>query len=122
MYYGYFESTRCYDYSGGCSCPRTRHASKKCGGGSWSGDWLNYVTMSRMDALRKVLYGGLRSTDTATQTVLQRAFIPQDAHSWGKEYRSDRRERLRHPRLHAVELPTGRRGTCSPTRRRSPVR
>ena len=38
--------------------------------------------------MRKVLYGGLRSTDTATETVLQRAFIPQDAHSWGKEYTS----------------------------------
>ena len=44
--------------------------------------------MSRIDAMRKVLYGGLRSTDTATDTVLQRAFIPQDAHSWGKEYTS----------------------------------
>jgi len=40
-----------------------------------------------MDAMRKVLYGGHRSTDTATETILQRAYIPQDAHSWGKEYK-----------------------------------
>ncbi len=47
---------------------------------------MNYVTTSRIDALRKVLYGGTRYIDTATDTVLQRAYIPQDAHSWGKEY------------------------------------
>ena len=57
-------------------------------GDYWSGDFLNYLTMSRMDCLRKVLYGGKRSTDTADLTVLERSFIPQDAHSWGKEYRS----------------------------------
>ena len=41
-----------------------------------------------MDALRKVLYGGSRSTDSASNTILKRTFIPQDAHSWGKEYTS----------------------------------
>jgi type IV pilus assembly protein PilY1 len=61
-------------------------------GNYWSGDFLNYVTMTRMDALRKVLYGGYRSTDTATDTVLQRVFVPQDAHSWGKEYESIERD------------------------------
>jgi type IV pilus assembly protein PilY1 len=39
-----------------------------------------------MDVLRKVLYGGYRSTDTDSETVLEGVFIPQDAHSWGKEY------------------------------------
>ena len=46
------------------------------------------MTTSRIDALRKVLYGGFRSTDTTTQTTLERAFIPQDAPRWGKEYLS----------------------------------
>ncbi|TKB26444.1 hypothetical protein FCL47_08485 [Desulfopila sp. IMCC35006] len=41
-----------------------------------------------MDTLRKVLYGGYRSTDSTTSTVLQRVYVPQDAHSWGKEYTS----------------------------------
>ncbi len=89
-YYGYFDSHRCYTYASGVFTPSTTAApAKTCSGATeWSGDWLNYMTMSRIDAMRKVLYGGLRSTDTSTDTVLQRAFIPQDAHSWGKEYTS----------------------------------
>jgi type IV pilus assembly protein PilY1 len=54
--------------------------------GSWSGNFLNYITTSRMDALRIVLYGGLREVDTTNDTILRRAYIPQDAHSWAKEY------------------------------------
>jgi len=88
-YYGYFDSYKCYDYSSANSRfePVATTSDKKCPG-HWSGDFLNYLTMSRMDCLRKVLYGGYRSTDSATETVLQRAYIPQDAHSWGKEYES----------------------------------
>ena len=89
LYYGYFDSDRCYTYGSGVFTPTSTATDKKCAGAAeWSGDWLNYMTMSRIDAMRKVLYGGLRSTDTSTNTVLQRAFIPQDAHSWGKEYTS----------------------------------
>ena len=62
-------------------------ADKTCSG-DWSGDFLNYMTTSRIDALRKVLYGGHRVIDSASLTVLERSFIPQDAHSWGKEYQS----------------------------------
>lgn len=92
-YYGYFDSYKCYVYDDSLSSPRFNPVSetgdKTCSGeGQWSGDFLNYLTMSRMDTMRKVLYGGYRSTDTATETVLQRVFIPQDAHSWGKEYTS----------------------------------
>lgn len=94
-YYGYFDSYKCYNYTDGIFTPVAVTANKKCTGGNdtyWSGDFLNYVTTSRMDALRKVFYGGKRSTDTATKTVLERAFIPQDAHSWGKEYESIARD------------------------------
>lgn len=90
-YYGYFDSKKCYSYSGGQFNPVSITATKKCPG-SWSGDFLNYLTTSRMDALRKVLYGGTRSTDTTSATVLERTFIPQDAHSWGKEYESVARD------------------------------
>ena len=38
--------------------------------------------MTRMDIVRKILYGGKRSTDTATDTVLERAHLPIDAHSF----------------------------------------
>lgn len=105
-YYGYFDSYKCYEYSSGEFVPRTTRSerdtrSRANGAGvpgdktcsnQWSGDFLNYVTMSRMDALRRVLYGGYRSTDTSSKTVLERAFIPQDAHSWGKEYQSVTRD------------------------------
>src|SRR5690606_21104218 len=84
-YFGYFDSFKCYDYSSGRFVPKSTTPDKRCNG-LWSGDFLNYLTTSRMDAMRKVLYGGKRWQDTATETVLERSFIPQDAHSWGKEY------------------------------------
>jgi type IV pilus assembly protein PilY1 len=88
-YFGYFDNHKCYAYdnSNQYFYPTAVTASKECPG-SWSGNFLNYVTTARLDALRKVLYGGYRSTDTSTATVLQRSYIPQDGHSWGKEYRS----------------------------------
>lgn len=107
-YFGLFDSTLCYSYSGNSNSYSISDATNiatenaelfepvatagllgVCAGAThWSGNWLNYVTTSRIDALRKVLYGGLRDVDTATRTVLRRAYIPQDAHSWGKEYHS----------------------------------
>lgn len=98
-YYGYFNSYACYSWStsgaGGSRFVPTQAApNKTCGrrSGEWSGDFLNYLTTSRMDALRRVLYGGWRQTDTTAQTILQGAFFPQDAHSWGKEYQSVARD------------------------------
>jgi type IV pilus assembly protein PilY1 len=84
-YFGLFDSFKCYTYSSGKFIPSETTASKRCSG-KWSGDFLNYVTTTRVDALRKVLYGGKRFVDTATETVLERNYIPQDAHSFGKEY------------------------------------
>jgi len=88
-YYGYFGTNLCYSYDSGAQVfsPTATTTNKKCSG-AWSGDFLNYVTTSRIDALRKVFYGGLRSTDSAGETILERSFIPQDAHSWGKEFTS----------------------------------
>lgn len=89
-YYGYFDSYKCYAYSSGIFEPQGVTSNKQCSG-QWSGDFLNYLTTSRIDALRKVLYGGNRSsdpTDSSGATVLERSHIPQDAHSWGKEYTS----------------------------------
>jgi type IV pilus assembly protein PilY1 len=86
-YFGYFDSYKCYNYSSGTFTPTSVTATKQCSG-NWSGDFLNYLTTSRMDALRKVLYGGYRSTDSTSTTKLERVFVPQDAHSWGKEYTS----------------------------------
>lgn len=93
-YLGYFDSYKCYTYDSGNgyfspSGTTTAANLKRCPG-SWSGDFLNYLTTSRIDALRKVLYGGYRYVDTAqktgSKTILSRAFITNDAHTWGKEY------------------------------------
>jgi type IV pilus assembly protein PilY1 len=87
--FGYFDSRKCYAYDTANNRfnPTRVTADKKCTtvDAEFSGDWLNYVTTSRLDALRKVLYGGLRSTDTSTLTVLERSNLPQDAHR-GKSY------------------------------------
>jgi type IV pilus assembly protein PilY1 len=91
VYFGLFDSNLCYTYSGsgpsGLFTPANRATNGKCPG-QWSGNWLNYVTTSRIDTLRKVLYGGHREVDTADRTILRRTYIPQDAHSWAKEYTS----------------------------------
>lgn len=90
-YYGYFDSGKCYAYENGVFDPRSYAGPlNTCTDNDsyWSGNFLNYVTTARIDALRKVLYGGYRSTDTRTETILERTYLPQDAHSWGKEYTS----------------------------------
>ena len=99
-YFGYFDSYLCYGYSDsdGRFYPTGTTDDKTCGGSAWSGDYLNYLTTARIDALRKVLYGGHRIVDQGSEaddclpddclTVLERSYIPQDAHSWGKEYKS----------------------------------
>ena len=51
-------------------------------------------TMARIDVLRKVLYGGARSTDTTSETVLQRTHLPTDAHSFAKYYKGDDLDKL----------------------------
>ncbi|MFC3907874.1 pilus assembly protein [Legionella dresdenensis] len=89
FYYGYFDNKKCYAYnsSGQYFYPTSVTADGKCPG-SWSGNFLNYLTTSRLDAIRKVLYGGYRQTDSTSATILERAYIPQDGHSWGKEFQS----------------------------------
>jgi type IV pilus assembly protein PilY1 len=88
-YYGYFDPDKCYTYSStgtGRFVPDSAASNKFCSSGKWSGNVLNWLTMSRMDVLKKVLYGGQRVTDSNSSTVLERVFVPQDAHSWGKEF------------------------------------
>lgn len=91
-YYGYFDSGKCYVYSSTNNRfePVSLTANHYCnqGGatGQWSGNFLNWATMTRIDVLRKVLYGGYRRVDTATDTVLERSYLPYDAHSFAKYY------------------------------------
>jgi type IV pilus assembly protein PilY1 len=94
-YYGYFDSKKCYTYVSGNLRfePSTTPSDDlpNCPGtADWSGNFLNWATMTRMDAIRKILYGGYRFVDNASTastpgiTVLERAFLPNDAHSFAK--------------------------------------
>lgn len=94
-YYGYFDPEKCYDYDtvAGRFDPKAFvNNSRYCNGNTWSGNFLNWVSMSRMDAVRKLLYGGLRQIDqkfdeaASPITVLERAYLPTDAHAWAKYY------------------------------------
>jgi type IV pilus assembly protein PilY1 len=89
-YYGYFDSYKCYDYSTakGYFEPKASTDNKYCDAvsGEWSGNFLNYISMSRMDIVRKILFGGYRRQDSSTLTVLERAYIPTEAHSWSRFY------------------------------------
>jgi type IV pilus assembly protein PilY1 len=94
LYLGLFDSNVCYTHNDkndgdGVFTPSSAAtgALRTCSG-KWAGNWLNYITTSRMDALKVVLYGGTREVDTNAQTILRRTYIPADAHSWGKEYTS----------------------------------
>ena len=91
-YGGYFDSKLCYT-STGTGANGVFKAAAKGGGayehscnGQWSGNFLNWVTMSRLDVIRSVLYGGQRSVDDLNGTVLERARIPNDLHAWVKVY------------------------------------
>ncbi len=91
-YYGYFNSGFCYSYASGVYSPNgvVDTGTHQCSGaaGNWSGNFLNWASMTRMDVVRKVLYGGLRSSDTASETILQRALIPSDTHAFVKVFTS----------------------------------
>lgn len=94
-YYGYFDSKRCYTYNATGSGRFEPAGSVSSGthecSGQWSGNFLNWASMTRLDVLRKTLYGGYRSTDNATtavlgDTVLERAMLPNDVHAFVKVF------------------------------------
>lgn len=88
-YLGYFGENLCYSLTSGDHLSATSIAiDKKCAG-TWSGDFLNYATMTRMDLMLRTLYGGSRSVDSSTETRLRRAFVPWENHTWGVEYESE---------------------------------
>ncbi|GGX55148.1 hypothetical protein GCM10007392_23450 [Saccharospirillum salsuginis] len=96
-YRGYFNPELCYKYDStdknfqatSESDPRMdedlgKTVTYSCHGDEWSGNFLNWATMTRIDMLRSVLYGGMRSTDTDSSTVLERSHLPKDVHSFAK--------------------------------------
>jgi len=101
-YDGYFNPRKCYTYQNNrfeataaattetivVTFPDATTANKTqyiCAS-QWSGNLLNWATMTRVDVLRKVMYGGYRSDDSETLTVLERAHLPRDVHAFAKVY------------------------------------
>jgi len=94
-YYGYFDPKKCYTYntsgSGRFEPAGPVTTGHQCSS-QWSGNFLNWVSMTRMDVLRKTLYGGLRSTDNNSTTaalgatVLERTLLPNDVHAFSKVF------------------------------------
>ena len=76
QYYGYFESGKCYTYSGsgatGLFTPSGAATNHQCAAGTaWSGNMLNWSTTLAVDAFRKAFTGGNRTVDVANgDTVL----------------------------------------------------
>jgi type IV pilus assembly protein PilY1 len=105
-YVGFFDSKKCYNYSGGAGFGGTGRFDPAVAGtgtyghyctAKWSGNFLNWSTMARIDIIRRILYGGRRIVDdpgTSTSpmsgnnglTVLGRTITPRDAHAWAKPY------------------------------------
>lgn len=113
-YLGYFDENTCYQYVG-----ETIFRADKVAGGTpplnhdcagsqhWSGNFLNWATMTRMDVIRKVMYGGKRNTDLTgayDNTVLQRASLPDDSHAFVKVFRASSEEMSKYTPYSSTEL------------------
>ncbi|MDJ0956325.1 MAG: hypothetical protein QNI91_05700 [Arenicellales bacterium] len=86
---GYFDSEKCYQYSS--SNQRFEpvggtNGAYECVGANdpyWSGNFLNWATMTAIDEFRWALTGGNRYTDTASETVLGRTNMGlSNGHNW----------------------------------------
>jgi Tfp pilus tip-associated adhesin PilY1 len=73
-YTGYFDSSKCYTYSGsgtsGLFTPSSTTSDHTCGGSAWSGNFLNFATTMALDGFRMAFTGGNRDVDTSSSTVL----------------------------------------------------
>lgn len=86
---GYFDPAKCYVYD--TTDQRfepvgATNGTYQCVGANdpyWSGNFLNWATMTAIDEFRWALTGGHRYTDTATESVLGRANMGlSNGHSW----------------------------------------
>jgi len=100
VYYGYFDWKKCYGYEGDQFVPKRVLAAEpttipdttftgyycNANAGEWSGNFLNWLSMSRIDVLRKVLYGGKRHDDGESSTTLELSFVPRNSQAFVKYY------------------------------------
>lgn len=84
-YIGYFDPEKCYIYSYDSVTPShsyfyphgaaSNHACTSTSSRAlWSGNYLNWASMGALDTFRSVMTGGNRVVDTATTTILERAY------------------------------------------------
>ena len=73
-YLGYFDPAKCYDYSVSSQWffPTGMATNHTCV--AWSGNFLNWATMTGLDEFRYAMTGGNRYVDSTTMTVLQRSY------------------------------------------------
>ena len=69
-YTGYFNPGKCYTYSSGTFNVSGNATNHTCGGTAWSGNFLNWATMTALDGFRRTLTGGNRDSDTSSLTRL----------------------------------------------------
>jgi type IV pilus assembly protein PilY1 len=83
-YLGYFDPKKCYDYSSNRFNPvGAAAADHSCttSSGRWSGNFLNWTSMTAIDMFIWNMTGGNRIEDTTSRTVIRRA-RKQDNDSW----------------------------------------
>ncbi len=76
-YIGYFDPLKCYSYSSNRFQPSDNassdHSCDDGQSGRWSGNFLNWATMTAIDSYILTMTGGRRITDTTTQTIIERS-------------------------------------------------
>jgi len=82
-YLGYFNPKLCYTYNTGSGYfeSAANAASDHSCTSQWSGNFLNWATMTAIDMFTWTMTGGNRVTDTTALTVIRRA-RKQDNNSW----------------------------------------
>ncbi|KRB97769.1 hypothetical protein ASE11_13070 [Hydrogenophaga sp. Root209] len=99
-YDGYFDNRKCYTYdsTGEVFNPGTAITSDGlCGSAEWSGNLLNWLTMTNIDQFRSVMTGGTRDNfttkalsssdyhgDTTARTILIRSFSDRNEYNPNK--------------------------------------
>lgn len=93
-YDGYFDNRKCYTYNTTnevFSPTSAASATGTCSNSEWSGNLLNWLTMTNLDQFRSVMTGGTRDNfssmnathpgDTVDRTVLIRAFSDRNSYN-----------------------------------------
>ena len=80
-YVGYFDNTKCYDYktgNGGYFDPTVDANSNHECSNAFSGNFMNWVSMSAIDEFRYAMTGGNRDDENGPKqgTILKRAYLP----------------------------------------------